>query len=44
MGFSLCWVVRVQSQMLVPTEKGLKQLKGLGWLVLGRGIVWVLLN
>lgn len=42
--FSMCWVVMVPSQMLVPTEKGPKQLKGWGWLVLRRGIDWVLLN
>lgn len=29
-GFSLCWVVRVPSQRLGPTEKGPKQLKDLG--------------
>lgn len=44
MDFSLCWVVRVPSQMLVSTEKRPKQLKGWGWLVLEGGIVWVLLN
>lgn len=42
--FSVCWVVTAPSEMLVPTEKGPKHLKGWGWLVLRRGIVWVLVN
>lgn len=43
-GFSLCWVVRVTSRGLVPADKRPKQPKGWGWLGLGGGIVWVLLN